>query len=757
MQDFTNENIKEKLEYIGLDLENIPEIFTNNKNIDYRPLKAYEDNGYRVYKYIPVSKIQILLTPMNRLNTIKEKYTNASSIKDYLIPQREEDFLKHNMFLKMLETVEISEIEKIIEEQEKLNKKIPFKVKFEENYLWQIYYCDIDDVYFMIVPTEDLEYASFFYLLKKQIECYKNKQEQMIFVPISYENYSNEYIKTSEVLEIEKYLWFFTNNFPNIYEVKDKSENLSLQIVGEIFCYENIKSTYKNKLENKENALKFYKFLKALFMLSTELPHHYKFIPKIDINGELEFWYNNEKIVYENMFTMFTKSYKKAQNDIINLSKEKLELEKDVEKLKLDSNKKEVEYIQKEKQIATYLECKKTFFGKIKYFFRAKKKKDIDLKDEIEIVKDSKEEENITIEEKIDEQINNNEFYTVEDIVKIYKELDILIEEVKNAKMDYEALINKVQNLDSKIRNANLYIAEIDKHEKSIFEFWKFANRDENRMLSQGVVLENKDKNKLEKIYNYEEDREEIGNIVDKMQKECLTKEEQDMVYIVTTDITKILNNLDNEEIVKKSLEDLKQEAKNRRILFDTEKIDIFGGTSDSSIETNMLGNRKHRETKKDKLKILNITQDTTLQEYKNMLNTILDVLNNGFNKIKNTVGIPVYFVSDEKETFKGLQKCSLNPEEVVQLEKNDNGICLYRINLKQNSKVIYFSNIIYYDNYNKTLPIGMDEQEGCILDLDKYELKKVKEDNFRINNLINEFEISVKEIALHEYEIIEK
>lgn len=50
-----------------------------------------------------------------------------------------------------------------------------------------------------------------------------------------------------------------------------------------------------------------------------------------------------------------------------------------------------------------------------------------------------------------------------------------------------------------------------------------------------------------------------------------------------------------------------------------------------------------------------------------------------------------------------------------------------------------------------------MDEQPGCILNLDKYKLKQIKEDNFRIINLINEFETRVKEVILYEYDIIEK
>ncbi len=82
MSDIIQENetdIKEKLNYIGLDLDNIPEFITNFKQIEYRPKKIHEDeNTYKVYKYVPISKIEILLTPNNRLNTIQEKLEKAA-------------------------------------------------------------------------------------------------------------------------------------------------------------------------------------------------------------------------------------------------------------------------------------------------------------------------------------------------------------------------------------------------------------------------------------------------------------------------------------------------------------------------------------------------------------------------------------------------------------------------------------------------------------------------------------------------------
>ena len=136
----TNENdIEMKLKYIGLDLENIPSFLKDSKEIDYRPIKVNEENTYKVYKYIPISNIEILLTPTNRLNTIKEKYTKASRLITYLNPKEENDIFKHTTFLKMLKEVEIREIEKIEKEQKELLKRIPYKVRFEENYLWQIF------------------------------------------------------------------------------------------------------------------------------------------------------------------------------------------------------------------------------------------------------------------------------------------------------------------------------------------------------------------------------------------------------------------------------------------------------------------------------------------------------------------------------------------------------------------------------------------------------------------------------------------
>lgn len=75
----TNENIVNNLKYLGLDLENIPDSIKEFVLLDYRPSKYNDEHNYKVYKYIPIKDIQILLTPTNRLCDISEKYRQSSS------------------------------------------------------------------------------------------------------------------------------------------------------------------------------------------------------------------------------------------------------------------------------------------------------------------------------------------------------------------------------------------------------------------------------------------------------------------------------------------------------------------------------------------------------------------------------------------------------------------------------------------------------------------------------------------------------
>ena len=303
------ENLEKKLEYLGLNLSRIPKIFKQFEPLEFRIPKFYDEKQYKQYRFLPVKDIQILLSPTTRLDELEEKYKKASPLFEYLDSKSEENIPKHATFLKMLDQIRIEDIEKVETEQENLNREIPFKVKFEGNYLWQIYYSENTDKYFMLVPTEDSDYSTFFYLLKKQLE---KKKTDKIFVPIRNVAYSTNYLKKSEFEDVVNYLWLFTKDWPLVYEVFDKENELSIQIVGETEVYEKIKSPYKIVLNNQLEARRFYKLLKALFILQTELPHYFNFRTNIDKKGKIQFLSDNKIVELSNMPEWINYQYRKG-------------------------------------------------------------------------------------------------------------------------------------------------------------------------------------------------------------------------------------------------------------------------------------------------------------------------------------------------------------------------------------------------------------------------------------------------------------
>ncbi len=760
------EGILEKIEYMGLDLDNIPEQIKEFEPLKYRVSKTYDEKQYRQYRYVPIKDIQILLSPTNRLDDLNEKYKKARPLCEYLDKDNEENILKYTTFLNMLKNMDIDEIEKVEKEQANLNKTIPFKVKFHGNYLWQIYYSEITDKYFMLVPTEDTDYSTFFYLLKKQIE---NKKTGRIFVPISNVKYSNKYLKGSEFEDIENYLWLFTKDWPLVYEVYNQANELSIQIVGETNVYEKIKTLYKVELKSAAEANEFYKLVKALFILQSELPNFYNFETNINENGTLEFYLEGKKIEYKNMVEFIREQYKiglKRRKEIKTKIRKYKKMLKQLQEL---SARQEIEYLAKEKQISTFLECKKTFFGKFKYYFKYSKKnnkKSIreDENEDIEIEIQPKEEINKTKKEK--KKIPIKKVYTLDELITSYRELEEIETIMKNLLMDINALKLKTKNMDKKIENATKYIEEIDSHKKSIFEFWKYSNKDEMSVLPEGEQEEINVIKKIEKTFNYEEDIEEFGKKLDKMQRKNLTKEDTDSIYIATTELIEILNKVKTNQVIpgelEKNLRELKREAKDLKIL-DEEEYDIFGNIIEDNTKIRKINNKKHRELPKDKFNILEINKDTKTIGYKLTLQMIIQNISKALEKGIIPESLSIYKTMDNKElNNKEINIFNINPENEVKkaLKFDGNKINLYKINIKDGTKGIGFTNIIFYDNKNKTLPIGMNLSTEMIVDTSKLQLELLNKKSFKVTYIENEEDdfsnIDIKDVDVFEYGIAE-
>ena len=260
----------------------------------------------------------------------------------------------------------------------------------------------------------------------------------------------------------------------------------------------------------------------------------------------------------------------------------------------------------------------------------------------------------------------------------------------------------------------------------------------------------------MEKAFDYNEDIEQLGKEMDKKNREKLSKEDCDNVYISETSILEDINSLRKEEKdnFDKRIEDLKQEALKTEILFSSEDFDIFGAISEDKTKINTLGNIKHREIKKSKFRILDITKNTQNEQYIKRLKEIINGLDKALDKSSFGYNLNTYCASVLPLDTENYNILYINPKNALEELKNCEKVNLYNIKLNENTKAIPLTNIIYYDNNNRTLPLGMDISDKVLVDLRKLKLELKKQKLFRINQEIDDIEVLTKIICVYEYEV---
>ena len=352
----------------------------------------------------------------------------------------------------------------------------------------------------------------------------------MIYVPVNNMEYSSGILKKSEISDLENYLWYFTSNWPTVFEVKEKDGKQNLQVLGKVNVYDKIESTYKFVFPFKEEAQEEFKLIKALFILKSNVEDEYPFRTALDKEGKLCFYLNNNQITYNNLSDFIKTEIQSKTKRIDDLEQQNIQNEEKLQLLKENVAKQNIEYLQKERQISSFLQCKKSFFGKLNYFFKGKKKKK-------QTVVEEKNEEQEEQKQKQDLQIEVKDNYTIEDLLKVCNILETNEKEFKNTEMGIKALENRNENLKKKIQNATLYINEIESHKKSIFDFWKFANKDETPLLLQGQDEDKIEKEKIRKVFSYEEDIEQVGKRIDNMQRKLFSEKETDSIFAIYQDL----------------------------------------------------------------------------------------------------------------------------------------------------------------------------------------------------------------------------
>ena len=201
----------------------------------------------------------------------------------------------------------------------------------------------------------------------------------------------------------------------------------------------------------------------------------------------------------------------------------------------------------------------------------------------------------------------------------------------------------------------------------------------------------------------------------------------------------------------------LKKDYEENIEVINKKDFDIFGGLIEDKTKIKTLNNEKHREIEKDKYKVLNINLGTDLKLYTENLESYLKLIREALNKIKSPYNMSAYCIGTKKN-LKGLNILSINPKDAFEGEllSKKNKITLCKIDIKENAPLLFYSNIIFYDNFNKTLPLGMNLSSDVLIDADKLNLKFSKEESFYINYKIDEFDYGTKEIVVYEYEMQE-
>lgn len=764
-----------KLDYLGLDLNNIPSCLFDFHPLEFNVSRLNNDKDHKIFKFIPIDKIEILLTPCLRSDSVREKYSKSLPLGKYLIGENSEEGIElYTTFLKMLNEFSIADVENVSNIQKEMEDMVPFRVKYNKEHLWHIYYSSATDRYFMMVCTKESTFAEFFYLLKKKIELGKNennKQSPMIFVPINYLNYSEAFLNRDEIIDSENYLWLFTKNWPVIYEVFDKNDKLSLQIIGDTYVYEDVKSTYKIILKNSEDAIKFYKLLKALFIMQTEIKNKFQFQTKINSKNELELYYESQKITYDNLTDFINDKYEIAKNDISNKNSSIDELEKDL----LEANKKahnmETEYIKKQREIGAFLECKKTFMGKMKYFFKSNKiskkiSKEVEKERfQVEIPTEDNNDNNFNLQA-LDMYMEDKNYYTIEDLVVTFGILENAHKKEQDLIQDIKAMELKLENLKRKLINAETYISEIDKHRKSIFDFWKFTSKDEILSLESGDPDERESINNIQRVFDFESDFEALGAEMDDLQRRKLSKEEEDAIFVANSKVIDVLNDLKkgimNETLIKDVFNMLKDEFNKNRLTINEESFDIFGNITDDTRKAKYIGSRSHRENEKSEYKILNINKNIDEFDFTERVQVLLNYLEGAIPKIKSKYNFPLYKLVEIPNVLdeEALAVMDLNAQnELANFEdKGDGALNLIRINFKEDMPLLYYTNIIFYDNTNKTLPNGMNLSTKVLIDGSRFKFKLINQTKFRTNNYFRESNNLIlpksKDIFVYEYDV---
>ena len=225
-----------------------------------------------------------------------------------------------------------------------------------------------------------------------------------------------------------------------------------------------------------------------------------------------------------------------------------------------------------------------------------------------------------------------------------------------------------------------------------------------------------------------------MGRLLDDAQFRLFTQNESNSVFAAGTDLLGILNKIYKGTVTDEDL------SKSLKKIKDDKQFAVING--------------------KNTYDILNLKNDITTDDYSAKLNQVLRNVQNLISKIKLPKNAAVYKVGTQE--IDGEDKFTLfsikMEDEIVKMLDDIAKNKIYRVNFKEGTNVLAYSNTIYSDFSNRSLPIGMDVNSEILVDMSKFSLEEVTISNFRIiTSEKDNGKIETKDFEVIEFDAVRK
>ena len=223
---------------------------------------------------------------------------------------------------------------------------------------------------------------------------------------------------------------------------------------------------------------------------------------------------------------------------------------------------------------------------------------------------------------------------------------------------------------------------------------------------------------------------------MDRMQRELLSENEINAIYNLKY-CMEIIKNIEEDEELEKLLHKIK-EKKNED--------EIFSDLLDDYTNIVKINNKECRERKRKPFRGYLINNDENNKErIKKIVSENKKIVDNALKKIISLAKISIYVTEIEKENTYIIGE--IQAEKIIKEAKGD--IKIYKINVECGNNAIYLTNIIFFNNINNTLPVGMNIETKILLKMPKINKKNMHEKTIHVLEKENEFKYRVRKISI--------